>query len=122
MKRYLERRFRNSGDRSKVVAGLQPLVGSAEELAGGSGGSITIGSYTLDSNSVALLDALIAASLRESAKAYQAPPIVTGEIASGLQPMRAGRAKPPLRSWADPARAAPAGMVTEKFYAATRQE
>jgi uncharacterized protein (TIGR03437 family) len=77
-----------------MTTGLQPLVGGAEEMAGGNASSISLGSYSLDSNSVALMDALIAAVLRENAKAYQAPPVVTGQIAGSLQPQLAGGAKP----------------------------
>jgi uncharacterized protein (TIGR03437 family) len=65
----------------QIVTGLQPLVGGAEEVAGGIASSIDLGtvngqSVSIDSNTLALFDALIAASLAETAKAYATPPVV----------------------------------------------
>src|SRR5579871_441519 len=69
----------------QIVTGLQPLVGGAEEVAGGSASSIDLGtlnghSVTIDSNTLALFDALIAASLSETAKAYVTPPVVLSQL------------------------------------------
>ena len=64
-----------------IVTGLQPLIGGAEEVAAGNASSIDLGTIngqdvSIDSNTLALSDALIAASLTETAKAFASPPIV----------------------------------------------
>ncbi|HEV8042727.1 MAG TPA: IPT/TIG domain-containing protein [Bryobacteraceae bacterium] len=77
----------------QVVTGLQPLVGNAEEVAYGNTTSIDLGTIngndvSIDSNSIALSDALIAASLAETAAAFVNPPYVSGQTASedGVEP------------------------------------
>jgi uncharacterized protein (TIGR03437 family) len=69
-----------------MVTGLQPLVGGAIEVANGSAGSIDLGGFSIDSNTLALSDALIAAALRENAKAYQTPLVVTQNIVTQIRP------------------------------------
>lgn len=66
---------------NQIVTGLQPLVGGAEEVAAGISSSIDLGTIngqpvSIDSNSLALFDALISASLAETSKAYVNPPVV----------------------------------------------
>jgi uncharacterized protein (TIGR03437 family) len=67
----------------QIVTGLQPLVGGAEEVAGGNASSIDLGTLngepvSIDSSTLGLFDALISASLAETAKAYVTPPVVLG--------------------------------------------
>lgn len=72
----------------QIVTGLQPLVGDAEEVSYGNTSSIDLGTVnghdvTIDSGSIALSDALIAASLAETAQAFVNPPNVSGQNTQG---------------------------------------
>lgn len=76
---------------NQMTTGLQPLVGGAEEVAAANGSSIDLGTYnnqslSIDSNTIGLTDALIAAVLTESAKAYaNSPPVVIQHARSSAE-------------------------------------
>ncbi|HKD08665.1 MAG TPA: hypothetical protein VKB79_22370 [Bryobacteraceae bacterium] len=82
-----------------IVTGLQPLIGGAEEVAAGNASSIDLGTIngqdvTIDSNTIALADALIAASLNETAKAFANPPIITDQNGKPLERGALAKEKP----------------------------
>lgn len=108
---YIYKQLVNQGRTFKAVSatefanamttGLQPLVGGMEEVAAGNTSSVDLGTVngqdlSLDSGSIAIIDAMISAVLHESAKAYTNPPVVIQQgqgNADGLK-SSTGRSRP----------------------------